>query len=129
METSSQQLFDTVVSHLRQQNSKSIEYKEDGSIRYQWDGSSDKPACAYRSKDGKKCAAGAAITDEEYRPAMEGKNIGAVISLFNLDRLKEQEYLLMDLQRVHDNSDVSAWEDGFRDVARKHSLNYTSPTT
>ena len=126
--STSQETFDMVVNHLRQQNSKSVELDEKGTIKTQWDGANNNPICLYRSKDGKKCAAGAAITDEEYNPGMEGKNIGAVISLFNLERLKAYEYLLLDLQRVHDAREVGEWETGFKGVAEKHSLTYIPPT-
>ncbi len=128
METSSQQIFDTVVDHLRKQNSKSVMYNKDGSVELRWKGNVDNPICLYRSKDGKKCAAGVVITDEEYRPEMEGKNISAVISMFVLDHLKSHEVLLKDLQDVHDNYVVSVWEERFRGLANKYSLTYTPPT-
>ncbi len=128
METSSQQIFDTVVDHLRKQNSKSVMYNKDGSVELRWNGNVDNPICLYRSKDGKKCAAGVVITDEEYRPEMEGKNISAVISMFVLDHLKSHEVLLKDLQDVHDNYVVSVWEERFRGLANKYSLTYTPPT-
>lgn len=123
-----QEIFDKVVAHLRKQNSKSVEYNDDGSVRLQWNGNADSPVCAYRSRDGKKCAAGVMISDEAYVPAMEGMNIAAVISLYNIDDLRPHEHLLLDLQRVHDNSVVSDWETGFEGVANRHALTYTPHT-
>lgn len=43
-----QELFDTVVTHLRKQNAKSEFYYEDGRL----------PSCVYRTEAGLSCAVG-----------------------------------------------------------------------
>jgi hypothetical protein len=121
---SEQQLFDTVVNHLRKQGAKSIAYNEDGTPKY---GNTGSVMCLYRSTDGKKCAAGAAITDEQYKLEMEGKNIRAIINKFNLTSLSQQEKLLSHLQDVHDFHEVPQWEELFEDIARQFQLTYTPP--
>jgi hypothetical protein len=122
-----QQIFDTVVAHLRQQKSKAL---------------SDVGSCMYRSDDGKKCAAGCLMTDEEYAPGMEGNSIGAILasdarsngvsipcptSLF--EKLGQHASLIRKLQIVHDSREVKDWEDGLAIVARQYNLTYTPPTT
>jgi hypothetical protein len=122
-QTSEQQLFDTVVNHLRKQGAKSIAYNEDGTPKLQYGNTK----CLYRSPDGKKCAAGAAITDEQYKPEMEGKSIRAVIIQLDITSLSQHAELLSELQGVHDIHEVPQWERGFEKVARRFQLTYTPP--
>src|ERR1700690_1772536 len=97
-----QELFDTVVAHLRQQNAQSLKHG----------------ACAYRGDDGKKCAAGCLIPDEEYNPTMEGWNVTINSSILNLlGDNGENMRLLLQLQHVHDMQDVEEWEACFQDIA------------
>lgn len=60
------------------------------------------PVCSYRNEDGMKCAAGALIPDDEYRPEME-KN--------DWKQLVEKEFVethfsneIRELQQIHDSN-------------------------
>jgi hypothetical protein len=110
-----QDLFDHVVNALRKQGvqSKSA-YSE-----------SPNPRCAYRGDNGTKCAAGHCITDEEYGPEMEGK-MASGIPLFE-PWPEDQRFLLIDLQRAHDNHHPTEWENRWKNVAHYHYLTYTPP--
>ncbi len=125
MNHNSQHIFDTVVNHLRTQHAKSVALNSDGSVKMM--GSS--PVCLYRSADGKmKCAAGALITDEEYKHSMEGMNIIGVIDRFDLTRLKPHRSMISELQAIHDLHPVEEWEDRFQRLAQMFGLTYTPPT-
>ena len=67
-EWTAQKVYDTILFGLRKQAAPSIEMVNE------W------PACRYRSKDGKKCAAGMLIPDELYDPGFE--TWGAQHSIF-----------------------------------------------
>lgn len=43
-------------------------------------GERTEPTCCYRTKDGRKCAAGLLIPDDEYSPNMENRNFMAIIN-------------------------------------------------
>lgn len=106
-----QEIFDTVVTHLRKQGSKSQEYYTNGVDQ-----------CVYRNSDGKKCAIGCLISDEEYFDDMEGQ---PVINLFGqgyLSHLRPYEDLLSRLQAIHDENMVSQWEGAFAEVADNFDL-------
>jgi len=119
-----QQVFDTVVNHLRQQNAKA---------QKMLDSDNRVLRCMYRSPDGLKCAVGCLITDQEYDDHFE--KVGDVqdlldewslpISLF--ERLNPHRILLVTLQKIHDNLDIEDWEDGLERAARDHELVYTAP--
>ena len=121
-----QEIFDTVVNHLRKQNSQSVAYNPDGTMQLVH-GDHGGPVCLYRSEDGKRCAAGALISDEQYTPAMEGKNISAVISEFHLEDLEPHRRLVSELQTIHDFHQVQTWEREFEYLAKTFSLTYTPP--
>jgi hypothetical protein len=127
-----QDIFDQAVDHLRTQNSIAME----GDM------------CMYRTPDGKKCAAGAFISDEEYERSMEGKQILAegfwaiVLKKFPYvagipkgynseneatDKVPTNLKLLRALQTVHDHFVVARWEKELRDVAERFNIVYTPP--
>lgn len=118
-----QEIFDTVVNHLRQQGKRAYNDSEQ--------------MCMYRGPDGTKCAAGVFITDEEYRPDLEGKTITALITSgpfsdkYYLPKLAaligEHQELVSALQSVHDQVAVEHWEDQLREVADQFRLVYTPP--
>lgn len=108
-ETSPQEIFDTVVNHLRAQKVQSM-----------FDGS-----CVYRTTDGLKCAIGGLLTDEEYSPKMEGALVDSLLEL--PIRLRGSVALMVDLQDVHDVWNISDWEVQLARVASNHSLTYTPP--
>lgn len=116
-----QQIFDYVVDKLRKQNRKSMNIEP----------GSDEGVCVYRSDDGCKCAAGHLIGDDEYTPKMEGMVFFGVESvfenLFESPPSEEQNQLIGSLQSVHDSTEVSEWEEGFKTVSIRYGLTYTEP--
>jgi hypothetical protein len=60
--------------------------------------------CSYRGAEGRKCAAGFLISDEQYRSDMEGYGIKQVIADFNLD-LPEISFI-SSLQGIHDGTET-----------------------
>jgi len=138
-----QQVFDHVVNHLRQQKVRSVTrmYFPDNSpsdgndnltvgsnINYQ-------DNCSYRTPYGLKCAIGCLITDEEYRPEMEGcSNINSLldaeIAPASLkERLLPHKQLLMALQTIHDGRPPESWEKHLSYYAERSQLNYSAPET
>lgn len=109
-----QQLFDTVVNHLRQQNSRSTNGDD---------------ACLYRDLQGRKCALGCLIPDENYLPDMESKTLsgllrGDLLPISLRDELTTHLRLLSELQNTHDYVDVQFWEERFQNVAKDFGLEY-----
>lgn len=119
-----QQVFDTVVSHLRQQGCKSLSETE-------------YPLCAYRGANNTKCAAGCLIPDEEYLSRFEGKNFQYILRIvegldkkenFPVIRSLTDHLTLIDcLQRMHDTVEVSFWETRLVSIARDFGLQYHQP--
>jgi hypothetical protein len=97
-----QQIFDRVVEALRVQGRPSFAPRPEGGIR-----------CLYRGPDGAKCAAGCLIADEYYTAALDrsAKSVAAsdvssaiATSIGLLSLSKDDEELLLDLQRAHDSA-------------------------
>ena|ERR1700686_1536501 len=111
-----QEIFDTVVNHLRTQGHKAKNYAD--------------IACVYRARDGSKCAGGILINDEEYNPKMEKHLFDKVLNYYGPISLKERLLphieLIMRLQSIHDTSEVKDWEQGFKNCAEDFNLIYTS---
>ena len=84
-----QDIFDTVYKGLREQGFKK---------------SMDGCGCAYRGADGRKCAAGFLIADEEYSSAMEGHNFKALNIFHNFGFSSEKARFVAELQSAHDDS-------------------------
>ena len=113
-----QEIFDTVVTHLRKQAVRSMRG----------------PDCVYRSPDGLKCAVGCLIPDSEYKSNWEGYTVLSISeapenkdfqsylkSKVGLDNMK----LLQALQRAHDNESFApghTWEDRFERIAEDFEL-------
>lgn len=107
-----QEAFTRVVLHLRRQGRQS----SDGIA-----------GCAYRSKDGLRCAIGVLITDEFYTEDMEGfcvadirETLCSALPGVNFD-------LLRDLQDAHDKPNeqddaLGIWEKEWHHIALKHDL-------
>jgi hypothetical protein len=109
-----QEVFDTVVAHLRTQGAKAT----------------DAEGCLYRGPNGTSCAAGCLIKNEEYNPEMERQNIGALLGRDSTpialrDRLLPHVPLLMSLQSVHDDYEAGDWEERFAHVATKFGLSFS----
>jgi len=117
-----QEVFNTVVAHLRAQGKQSL--SKDGT-------------CAYRGEDGLKCAAGILIEDNEYVPEMEHRTFRALLTQagasyycaslaqrFTDPGIKEMIYTLQD---VHDKADPKDWELNFEKTAYGWELAYMHP--
>ena len=105
-----QELFDKVKAHLLKQNARSTDAYSGGTT------------CAYRGAEGRKCAIGCLIPDEDYSMILEGKGpyvpavrIAAGLSL-------DQGALAADLQGVHDGWEPSMWPECLVNVAKNHGL-------
>jgi hypothetical protein len=113
-----QEVFDKVVAHARQQGCKSLMenvlHPEEG------------PLCAYRGKNGTKCFAGIFIPDEDYQKSYEKKVSMAVFHAIGITDM--DEFLVRDLQIIHDKYDVEEWEGRFQVLARNWELVYKEPT-
>jgi len=117
-----QEIFDTVVAHLREQKVKC----------------SDGHGCLYRSDyPGQACAVGCLIPDSLYHRGLEALGI---YNLFAAEEIPEffAAYgiasnedpafkLLSDFQDLHDNTDPVAWESAFRNLAFFRTLTYNEP--
>lgn len=83
--------------------------------------------CLYRAPNGRKCAAGHNITDDEYHPRMEGYSVkGTDLP----ERLRRHEDFLYSLQLAHDNAaqrgeSMDEWEARMEALAQKYGLVYT----
>ena len=128
-----QEIFDTVLAHLRKQGKAAANIDGD---------------CQYRGVNGTSCAVGCLIPDELYDPLIEGLGLGVILKaivpeyhqdqaqklLPILDRIKnhigaEHSLLLHELQEAHDialfSSGLAAWEEEMRRIARDFGLQYT----
>lgn len=102
-----QQIFNKVKNHLLKQNKKAI-----------YNGN-----CAYKH-DGMSCAIGCLIPDDVYLPEMEGYSIGALVNLFDLpEYLLDNFHLLIELQKIHDESNPKMWKKELTQLANKQHLN------
>lgn len=94
-----QEAFDIVAKHLFEQKRPSV---------------LSKGVCAYRGVEGRKCAIGALISDEEYSPELEDKDVmtlGLKDALPPSLRGLDIEFLT-ELQDIHDNAALT-WQGTF----------------
>lgn len=110
-----QQVFDRVVAHLRKQGQRSVIST----------GAGLPTKCVYRGAGGRKCAAGCLIADDEYKPDMEGRLWGELISVYSVTSAHVE--LIEALQTVHDGVAPKGWEFALRRVANEFALDYTAP--
>jgi len=104
-----QSLFNTVVTHLLNQNQRSH--------------ASGSGACLYRGPHNLKCAVGILLTDDEYDPSMDDLNNATGVEDINLpERLRPFRELLIDVQHVHDNIDPPEWTEALTQTAVDHGL-------
>ena len=113
-EMTSQEVFDTVASHLLKQKAKS---SVDG----------DHTDCLYRDPNGNMCAIGCLIPDDKYTKDIEGENmhvlankIGEVIPI--ITDASDEESFLQDLQDIHDDRLVESWPDALEKFAQEYNL-------
>lgn len=77
----------------------------------------DQNNCAYRGYDNMKCAIGCIIDDKFYYPKLEHNTIHNeivqnAVSL-SLPQYTLNEDFLIEMQLIHDNSNVESWENLF----------------
>ena len=118
---SAQEIFDKVVIALRKQGKKSMDNTmQDGNI------------CRYRDYRGNKCAIGHLLSDEEYRPSMEGNSVRSLISFrlvsdATIEWMKPHLDLLIALQAIHDSvGGPQMWENKWEKLAKKNGLTVPS---
>ncbi len=115
-----QEIYDTVVGHLRKQGRPAMV------------GGSDN-VCAYRGADGTSCAVGCLIPDEYYDDKYEGHNVGQLVKRgyleFTSDTVSSESLLLLlrKLQGAHDGN-PRYWEFYLQGVAKHLKLTYTPAT-
>jgi hypothetical protein len=115
MYQSNQEVFDVVAKHLLIQNAKSMIKN-----MYLTD-----LMCAYRGKNGAKCAVGILIPDELYAPDMEGTTIDGPVIRMALKKVVSSEVhynLIEALQNVHDKSCPDDWKMNLENVAVTYNL-------
>lgn len=107
-----QNLFNTILEHLRAQGRKSLSY--DG-------------FCAYRGIEGTKCAVGVVIPDKEYYRGYEGIPVWKLENLFPDWKIRK---FLQDCQSyLHDSQDdnLRGLEIEAELIAKKWGLTYVRP--
>lgn len=121
-----QEIFDTVVNHLRAQKVRSVLFNL-GGVDVQ---------CRYRGTNNTKCAIGCLIPDEEYQNVLEGNTLGSMIALgitpptIRYMIMDGHKTLLATLQHIHDsNPDPKDWEVEFKRCAHVMDLQYHEPET
>jgi len=96
-------------------------------------------SCMYRTSDGKKCAVGWLISDQEYTSEMEGSQVGGLIARKILPKRLlgkfvrgryENEILLRDMQYAHDvcagsSEDKNDFNDRMKRVAQTYKLDWS----
>jgi hypothetical protein len=96
---SNQEIFDRVVEGIFAQGGPSITRDPFGNI-----------ICLYRSENGRKCAAGLILPDEEYCLGDEGK---PCCEIWWFDNVEDIEFLSK-LQKIHDNAALASNESDVR---------------
>lgn len=108
MTLTAQQVFDKVATHAHTQGVCA----ED-----------DEGQCRYRHPDGLQCFAGCLITDDEYKPEMEGQDFNYLVQNFpSMERFAEHAALIMDLQKIHDQQEPDHWPDELSALRHRHPV-------
>lgn len=95
--SSFQEIFDTVCTQLAAQGGPSMKFIK---TTYDTNGS---VSCAYRGENGRMCAMGVLIKDEEYDPKFEGKTAFKVMSILDLEKVGSiRKEFIDELQSAHD---------------------------
>ena len=106
-----QEAMDIMVTHLLKQNAKAAT------------GSDGYLTCLYRAPEGKQCAVGCLIPDDQYYELLEDMNLHDVIP--EVDALQGVSYgLLTDMQNMHDQEEPKLWRDQMEDIALAHGLKF-----
>ncbi len=105
---SKQETFEVVYKHLMYQGTRSLGF---GAL------------CAYRGKNGTKCAIGCLIKDEFYSQNLEYSSVSGSKESIIIEAVKNSGYyceraFLTELQRIHDFHTVSNWKVVFNQLVR-----------
>ena len=104
-----QEILDKVANHLLTQNEKA--YNE------------DEHSCAYLDPEGRKCAVGCLIPDDQYSKELEGAIITSNPKLKALPCMQGLDLdFLRDLQMLHDRSPTSKWRKELEELANQNNL-------
>lgn len=106
-QATAQEVFDQAAKHMLNQNRKSLSAANN---------------CAYRGLDGLKCPAGCFISDEEYRPRMEGET-WTYLTIKGLVPGQHRP-LIYALQCIHDGKPVEEWRSKLQKIAIKYDLEF-----
>ena len=104
MNNTEQELFNRVKTHLLNQGERANSDVQNAGI-YE---------CVYHSSSGLKCAIGCLITDEVYRPSLEGvdltdRELWDALLDSGIDMGGKTLSILQMLQNVHDSNEPSDW--------------------
>ena len=118
-----QSIFNKVLAHLRKQGVASQ--------------NTDGGTCLYRGPNGRSCAIGCLIPDDEYKEIFEYQEATAILPLLSYD-YTNYVHLLTALQCAHDFHMPSpgkscrsmyTWEAEMRNISLKFNLVYNSPVS
>lgn len=119
-----QQIFDTVVNHLRTQKVPAYSQAD-----------CQNTGCAYKNNRGQKCAVGCLVPENEYSEQLEMKTITqwfeCKIAPPTIQKMFDEghRFLLARLQMIHDCgysvNNPDSWEQEFRVCARDFKLQYS----
>lgn len=113
-----QAVFDRVRDHLLRQKRRSLR----AILGEQF--------CAYRDENGLKCAIGCLITDQAYRPSIEGNNpkdarVKNALRASGIEIDGEADLLFLGrLQSIHDSEEPEDWAAELKSFAHLYDLNY-----
>lgn len=123
-EFSPRTVFWYVARHLLRQNEKALDYRE-----------TQTSVCVYRAPDGKQCAVGCLIADDEYDPGMEQLSVTALITYINrkyagkeplLQPIEDDVVRVLDrLQDLHDGTLPANWPEELLYVAQQSRIPLT----
>lgn len=119
-----QAIFDKVKEHLltQKQQSRTMMGLPGGYV--------EKPRCAYRGDNGRKCAIGALIPDDMYVSWMEGNSVIFLIDKYPVVQAhlgvenNSDVTFLNELQGIHDAWDPVDWEKRLQMFADDHKLEW-----
>lgn len=111
-QSTAQEVFDQVATHLLTQNQKSLQFCNDNIL----------DLCMYRGAGTLKCAAGCLIADEEYDPTLEKASWKTLVKRDIVP--KEHSTLIIDLQCIHDRTEVSEWKEELQHFAKIRKLEF-----
>lgn len=114
MKRISQREFDKAVKGIRQQGGPSIRKEGFG--------------CAYRGKDGRRCAVGWLLSDKRYRKDMEGRSANYALPEYDVAQINDFQMMHDDTQddaTYHGVDFMEAFENNARRFAERNGLKYS----